>query len=110
MGSPAAAGEFCRERAVPFSCYADPDRSAYRAFALSIAGPARWASPRVLARGARLFRKGIAAGLPHPGQDIRQMPGTFVIARGGTIRLAYYNTDASDNPPVEKILGALGAA
>lgn len=110
QGGPHGAGEFCRQREVPFRCLADPDRGAYRAFGLQIGGPGKWASPRVLVRGAKLFRKGVAAGLPHPGQDVRQLPGTFVIGRGGIVRLAHYNEDASDNPPIELLLGALGAA
>lgn len=110
MGSAASASGFCRDRDVPFSCYADPDRSAYLAFGLTNAPPTRWANPRTIVRGAGLFRRGISSGLPHPGQDIRQMPGTFVVARGGTVRYAHYNADASDNAPIEALLGALGAS
>lgn len=110
MGSPHSAGAFCRDRSAPFECYADPDRSAYSAFGLGTAGLRKWAlNARVLRRGLGLTRKGVATGLPHPGQDIRQMPGTFVVSRGGTIRLAHYNSDASDNPPIDVVLGALGA-
>lgn len=109
MGSPRQVGAFCAERRVPFDCLADPDRSAYRAFGLASAGPGRWLlNPRVIGGSLRLFRRGIAGGLPHPGQDVRQMPGTFVVAAGGTVRLAHYNTDSSDNAPVEAVLGALG--
>lgn len=110
MGSPQGAGEFCRARDVPFRCYADPDRTAYRAFGLANAPPTKWLSPKVLARGASLFRKGVSVGLPHPGQDVRQLQGAFVVARGGTVRLAHYAADASDNPSMEVVLGALGAA
>lgn len=110
MGPPAGAGAFCADRGLPFACYADPDRAAYRAFALGPGTVRQWGlNGRVLGRGLRLFRRGVGAGLPHPGQDIRQMPGTFVVGRGGIVRLAHYHADASDNPPIGMILGALGA-
>ncbi len=110
MGSPASVGDFCRERGTSFACYADPDRAAYRAFGLAAGPPTRWLlNPNIVRQGARLLRRGVAVGLPHTGQDVRQMPGTFVVARGGTVRLAHYGADAADNPDMEVILGALGA-
>lgn len=110
MGPPGGVGDYCRQREVPFTCLADPDRSGYRAFGLEAAGPGRWASPKVVWGGVKLFRKGVASGLPHTGQDIRQMPGTFVVAPGGRVLLAHYHADASDNPHVDALLGALGAS
>lgn len=109
MGPPSRVGDFCAERRLPFDCLADPDRSAYRAFGLISAGPGRWLlNPRVIGGVVRLLRRGIAGGLPHPGQDVRQMPGTFVVGTGGTVRFAHYNADSSDNAPVDAVLGALG--
>jgi peroxiredoxin len=110
MGSPSLVAGFCQEREAPFRCLADPDRSAYKAFSLPTAGPAKWMGAGMGIKALKLFRKGIAIGLPSEGQDVRQMPGTFVMARGGRIRLAHYNSDASDNPEIDVILGALGAA
>lgn len=110
MGTPSSVGDFCRDRGTPFPCYADPDRAAYRAFGLAAGSPRRWLlNPSVVRKGARLLRKGVAVGLPHTGQDVRQMPGTFVVARGGTVRLAHYGEDAADNPDIRTILGAVGA-
>lgn len=111
MGPPPSVGDFCRDRDVPFDCFADPDRSGYRAFGLARGSPRQWLVGGGVIKGtARLLRKGVAAGLPDTGQDVRQLPGTFVVARGGTVRLAHYNRDSSDDPPVELLLGALGAA
>lgn len=111
MGPPPSVGDFCTEREVPFGCFADPDRSGYRAFGLDRGSPRDWLVGGGVIKGtARLLRKGVAAGLPHTGQDVRQMPGTFVVARGGIVRLAHYNRDSADDPPVELLLGALGAA
>lgn len=108
MGSPAAVGRWQRERDLPFACFADPERIAYRAFGLAIGGPVAWIGPRVVARGLALHRRGIGAGLPHPGQDVRQLGGSFVVARGGRIRLAHYARDATDTTDVDALLGTLG--
>ena len=110
QGPPANVGGFCRDRLVPFDCLADPDRSAYTAFGLATAGVTTWLSPRTVVKGAALFRRGLTTGLPHTGQDVRQMPGTFVIERGGRVRLSHYNRDPSDNPSIDVLLGALGAS
>jgi peroxiredoxin len=110
MGPPPGVGRYCRDREIPFACLADPDREAYRAFGVGLGGAREIIGPRVLTRGLKLFRRGVATGLPHPGQDFRQLGATLVIARGGTIRLAHYNRDASDNAPMEAVLGALGAS
>jgi len=108
MGTPRAVDRWCGERDLPFPCYADPDRSAYRSFGLSNGTAWTWIGPRVVGGGVRLFRRGIAAGLPHPGQDVRQLAGTFVIARGGRVRFVHYARDAADVPDIDAILGALG--
>ena len=49
---------------------------------------------------------GRAIDLNHIGNK-RQMPGTFVIDKGGKIRLAYRSHDAADNAPVALLLKAL---
>lgn len=110
MGSPDSVRQFCEERAVPFECLADPDRSAYRAFALTSGGARKLLNPNTVIKGVKLYAKGMTTGLPHAGQDIRQMPGTFVVSPGGRIRFAHYNSDAADNAPIRNILGALGAS
>jgi peroxiredoxin len=110
QGPPANVGEWCRDRDVPFECMSDPGHEAYRAFGLARAGVTTWLSPATVVKGIRLFRHGLTTGLPHAGQDVRQLPGTFVIERGGRIRLAHYNRDPADNASIDLILGSLGAA
>ena len=110
QGPPVNVGGYCADRAVPFDCLADPDRSAYADFGLEQAGVGTWLSPATVVKGIKLFRKGLTTGLPHSGQDVRQLPGTFVVERGGRVRLAHYNRDPADNPSVQVLLGALGAS
>lgn len=110
MGSASQAARFAGERELPYRCVADPDRSAFAAFGLTTAGLRSWLANRnVVVGGLRLFRRGVGAGLPHPGQDIRQMPGTFVVSASGVVRYAHYSADAADIAPVDAVLGVLGA-
>ena len=110
QGPPDNVGGYCRERDVPFDCLSDTDGVGYRAFGLEQAGVRTWLSPGTVVKGIKLYRHGLTTGLPHPGQDVRQMPGTFVISKGGRVRFAHYNRDPADNPSVEVVLGALGAS
>lgn len=108
MGQPGNVADYCAQRNMPFVCLADPDRSAYRAYDL----PTRIIPMNVgaVAKGVRLFAKGLTTGLPHPGQDIRQMGGSFVIEKGGRLRLSHVSRDPSSLPSIAVILGALGAS
>ena len=110
QGPPPSVGDHCSSRDVPFDCLADPGREAYDAFQLGRAGVTTWLNPNTVVKGIKLFRHGLTTGLPHAGQDVRQMPGTFVIQRGGRVRLAHYNRDPADNPSLDVILAALGAS
>jgi peroxiredoxin len=90
---------------VPFTCLADPQRSAYRAFALRRGGPAELFGPRVLLRYAQAALKGHLGGVP--AGDTRLLPGTFIIDRHGRVRYARYARHAGDHPPVEELVAAL---
>ena len=41
------------------------------------------------------------------GEDVMQMPGTFVIDTSGIIRYAHRNRDVTDNPSNDAVLAAL---
>lgn len=109
--SPKAAKEFCELRAPDAICLADPDRDAYRVYGLyrgnawqTLLSPRIWLSNRRLAR-----TKGFKPELPHAGQDVYQMSGTFIIGTDGRIRLPYYYEDIADHPPVDLLLhGIMG--
>jgi hypothetical protein len=59
----------------------------------------RWTKARLL--GAMPFP---SAKL---GEDVMQMPGTFVVDTDGIVRYAHRNRDVTDNPPNEEILAVL---
>lgn len=108
QGPVKAVAGWADERGLPFTCVADPDRSAFRAWGLEQAGWLTVAGPKVLLKGAALFRHGLTSGLPHSGQDIKQLGGSFVIGSDNRIRWSWYSKDPSDNPPVELVLQASG--
>ena len=104
--------QFCEQRAPNATCFADPDRAAYRAFGLFqgslwqiLLSPQIWKSNRRLAR-----EKKFKPEVPPAGQDAAQMSGVFIIGTDGRIRLPYYYDDIADHPPMDLLLhGIMGA-
>lgn len=47
---------------------------------------------------------------PSKGQDVNQLAGDMVVARDGTIALAYYSRTNTDRPTMEQLLEACGTA
>ena len=99
---------FCRQRGVELDCLGDPERELYRAVGLGRGGLKELYSPKVGIRALDAARKGALVGKPEG--DTRQMPGTFVVGREGHVVYAHYNSDQSDNPRMEELLGAVRSA
>lgn len=109
QGSPAAAKKFCSERAPGVICLADPQRIAYRAYALGKASIFQtFLSRNVMRSNKRLQKeKGWIPEMPPAGQDAFQMSGTFIIGTDGRVRLPYYYDDIADHPSVEILMGGV---
>lgn len=94
---------------LPFPCLLDPDRRAYRAFGLATATPLQILAPSagpafVRANlNARTRQRGLAGG------SFWQLPGTFVVDAGGTIRFAHRNRTVADSPKNEALLEVLAS-
>jgi peroxiredoxin len=99
---------FCRQRGVELECLGDPDLKGYDAVGLERGGVKELASPKVALGALRAARKGQLPGKPEG--DTTLMPGTFVVGTDGKVLFAHYNRDQSDNPPMEPVLEAVGAA
>jgi len=99
---------FCRQRGVPFDCLGDPDREAYHAVGLESGGPLEYMGPRAMLGWVRAAAHGKFGGVPKG--DVSQRPGTFVIARDGTVAFAHYNRNSADNPSNEEVIAAVRAA
>ena len=108
LGDPQETREFCGARAPGLRCLSDSEERAYRAFGLGKAGAAELVSADVVVGFVRAIAEGHGAG-PVVG-DSRQMPGTFVIGRGGRVLMAHYSRTIADHPEARAVLAALDAA
>ncbi len=109
LGAPARAEWFCEERKLkPFVCTSDPGNAAHRAYGLKRGSLRQVMGPRVYFGWAKAR---VLSDIPtpswKPGEDIMQMPGTFVIDTKGIVRYAHRNRDVTDNPPNGPILELL---
>jgi peroxiredoxin Q/BCP len=109
QGDPDEARDFLDRKQVGFDCLIDPDRTSYRAYGLRRARPGQVFGPRVGAAFLRtnLNRDTRQGGLH--GGSFWQMPGTFVVDRNGTVRLAHRNRHVADSPSNRVILETLAA-
>lgn len=104
MDDPARLQAFKERWKLPFICLADPGQVGYRAFQcprgslLAVAGPAMWW--RAI---KSLFRHG--AGLVRG--DPMQLPGAFIIDRGGTLRFVHRSRHSADWASPDQLLSVL---
>ena len=104
MSDPAALHEFKEKWQLPFVCLADSKQEGYQAFqcprggVAAIIGPAMWwQAIKSLSRN----------GLGRPQGDVMQLPGSFVIDRGGTIRFAHRSQHSADWASPKELISAL---
>jgi len=109
LGPHTRAALFCDERHVPFECLSDPTQEAYRAYGLERGTNLQLFGPQLILRYARALLTRDVEVAKATGDDYRQMPGTFVVDRSGTVRYAHRNRDVADNPPNDDVLDALAS-
>lgn len=107
MASAEDTAGFCEGADVPFTCLADPDREAYRAFGLERGGISELLGPRNWTRGVKAVLEGHVQGATVG--DPRQMPGAFVFDGDGVVRYAHYAREVSDNPSNDELFEVLDA-
>jgi peroxiredoxin len=105
MGTPDEAREFCGARAPGLLCLSDPEQHAFRAYGIGQASGSSLLMPSVLVAGFQAALEGQLPGTPVG--DPMQMPATFVIAQGGSVRLAYYSRTVADHPANQLLLNVL---
>ncbi|MCO6456504.1 MAG: redoxin domain-containing protein [Pirellulaceae bacterium] len=101
MGSPAQAADFRQRLKLPCSCLADPQRIAYQAWQIPLAGVSQVAGLRVWAPAMRALVRG-GAGLPVG--DVRQLQGAFLVDTSGVVRQALRGQHSADVATVEQLL------
>lgn len=104
MGVPDSCARFRRRYALPFPVFADPERTAYRAYGLAEGSTGQVLGWPEIAGGLGLalrgYLPGIAAGLN------AQLAGDFLIDRDGVIRYVHRSRRAADVPPPRVLLAA----
>jgi peroxiredoxin len=109
VGSPAQAAAFLERYPLPFPLLADPDQATRQAYSVrsgslgELVGPATWA-----AYAQAIPRHGVTPAADR--QAAALMPGSFVIDRGGHVRLAHYARTVIDWLPAERLLAAIREA
>jgi predicted dithiol-disulfide oxidoreductase (DUF899 family) len=106
FAAPAMLSRYQAQRQWPFTILADPQREAYRAFALKRFSGRQVFSPATLMRYWQLMRKGMKRE-PHSGDDIYQSGGDFLLDRDGNILYAHRSRDPADRPPPAVLLQAI---
>ena len=71
---------------VPFPMIADPEKQLFKAFQLKQATPKALLSVGMAMKGLAAMAKGHGIGIPKG--DVRQLPGVFIIDKGGRIRFS----------------------
>jgi peroxiredoxin len=87
----------------PFTILADPERTAYRAFALRRLSWFRVFSPATIGLYLKLLREGLPRK-DYGKEDIYQSGGDFLIDHDGRILFAHRSQDPADRPSAERLL------
>lgn len=106
FAAPAALIRYQEQHRWPFAILADPNREAYRAFALQRLSLLRVFSPATLRLYLRLRRER-RARVDYGREDIYQGGGDFLLDRAGRILFAHRSRDPADRPSAGQLLARL---
>jgi hypothetical protein len=90
---------------LPYPVLADPERRAYRAYALRRGPWWRVWGPAALRAYAGLVRRG--GRVERPTEDTLQLGGDFVVGPTGRLVYAYRSRGPADRPPVDDLVAAV---
>ena len=98
---------FAQHMGLPYLLLGDPERTAYAAYGLTTGTLRQLLGPAVM----RVHLRGVRRRV-RPGRilgDPRQLPGAFVIDRGGIVRSAKPGRHAGDHASNAELLAAVAA-
>jgi peroxiredoxin len=101
---------YVQRHALPFPAVADPERDAYRAFALSTGSWWMFLRGQVIGRYLRLMARGWLPEKTAAADDLLQLGGDFVLDGQRRLVYAYRSKDATDRPAAEDLVQAVGRA
>jgi peroxiredoxin len=102
-----ATRDFCASRKVPFDCLGDPDREAYAQVEVGRGRRDQVLSGRIAGSYLKTLLRSRQVGSLGKGEEMLQLPGTFVVGSDGRVRFAHYAVSSADNPPVADVLAAV---
>jgi AhpC/TSA antioxidant enzyme len=109
QGRPEQAEHFRESQGLDLELFVDSRREAYKAAGTKVATFNELLGPAVVAKG---LRRAVASRV-HQGRTVghpAQLGGVLVVMPDGSIPYAHLSEDASDNPPNDEVLDALGRA
>jgi peroxiredoxin len=101
MGNAAQAADFKSSQRLPCEVLADPEQRAYQAYGLPKGGALQIAGPQMWWAG---FRSIVRFGARKPVGDVWQMPGAFLIEKGGKVLYAHRAAHSGDLESYDQIL------
>jgi peroxiredoxin len=104
MGNVAQTAAFRDRNRLPFTCLADPERVAYKAFGVPVGTVGQIAGPAVWGGGLKAV---LRAGFGKPVGDILQLHGSFIIDRDGIIRFIHLPRHSADRPTNDELIAQL---
>ncbi len=108
QGAGSRSAAFRRDNDLPFVVLGDPARAGYAAFGLRHGSTLDMLRPSLVVAGVKATLAG--ARQSKTEGDPLQMPGTFVIDRGGIVRYAHPGGHAGDIPSAKELLWAIDGA
>ena len=105
---PAKMRPFLEKHPLPFRTVSDPDRTAYRAFALGRTSVRSFLRPVVLWRYLKGMLRGYGPVKPED-DDLLQLGGDFLIDAQGRLAWAHPSRDPTDRPSAAELQSAMSA-
>jgi peroxiredoxin len=103
FAQPAPLARYQEDHHWPFVVVADPERDAYRQFALTRFSWLQVFSPATLKLYWKLLRQGMKRSA-YGREDIYQSGGDFLLDQDGNILFAHRSRQPADRPPASRLL------
>ena len=101
---PARVAAYVQRYLFPFPVLSDPDRNAYRTFALEKTSWRTMLRPASLLRYLKLMVRGWLPRSPDKDDDLLQLGGDFVLDEQRRLVFAYKSVEPTDRPSAAQLL------
>jgi hypothetical protein len=107
---PRQVAAFLERYPLTFPALSDPERTAYRAFALGRTSWGAMLGLRSVARYLGLIFRGWLPRRGEKGEDVLQLGGDFVLDARRRVVFAYRSRESTDRPPARRLVEAVRSA